>query len=152
MENSYENEKKDYAAALKTLEEISEEIHERRQKTKDKIPTGPRQECVGAEAVLTESIPTHRLSRNEIRIKRILTRKKKPFTRNGLRSSLCLELGIGTEFDVGNMLESPQSPSTKSVDLGAVLSRSFEDYAVLDIDGLDYGSGEGDRYQRKSIS
>eukprot|EP00794_Sanderia_malayensis_P003059 gene3059-3522_t len=153
LEIPFDNEKKKYANALKKLEEISEEIHEKRQKMRaEGIPLEPRQECIGAEDhSFSETSPpsssptqhkTDSLSRNEARLKRILSRKRKPFTKSALRSSLCLELGIGTEFDIGNVLESPpphqpQSPSTQSIDLGSVLSRSFEEYAVLEINGQE---------------
>ncbi len=168
LEKCYDSDKQKYADALKKLEEISEEIHQKRQKMKKKgIPMEPRQEGVGAEddVFKESSLPNRadRLSRNEIRVKRILSRKRKPFTKSALRSSLCLELGIGTEFDIGNVLESPQSPqhrpqspSAQSVDLGAVFSRSFEEYAILEIDGKEildreYQVKKTQISQRKSI-
>ena len=142
LESSYEKAKKTYAGALTNLEKISEEIHRQRGEAmkKSTIPNEPRQECIGAEApaIDDETIrKTESLSRKEAKLLRLLTKKKKPFTRKTLRNSLCLDLGIGTEFDVGNVLESPQSPGAQSVDLGAVLSKSFEDYEILEIDSLE---------------
>lgn len=140
MELAYETEKKNYALALKKLEHISEEIHRKRNRLSS-IPTEPRQECIGAEAEVEVEETADKamsLSWSEGQLKRILSKRRpiRPLSRSALRSSLCIELGIGTEFDVGSILDTPQSPSTKSVDLGAVFSQStYEDYAVLEING-----------------
>lgn len=141
MELAYETEKKNYALALKKLEQISEEIHDKRKRL-SAVPMEPRQECIGAEADETAESEDKAmsLSWSEGQLKRIITKRKaiKPLSRSALRSSLCIELGIGTDFDVGNILESPQSPSTKSIDLGAVFSQStYKDYAVLEINGQE---------------
>lgn len=160
LELSYETEKKNYALALKKLEQISQEIHDKRKELEDnRTPTEPRQECIGAEAEVADEMTSRELSLswNDSRIKRILS-KKKPFTRSALRSSLCIDLGIGTEFDVGNILESPQSPSAKSIDLGAVFAQSsYDDYAVLEINGQEildrtYSPKPTQYSHRKSIS
>ena len=140
LELAYGTEKKNYALALKKLEQISEEIHNKRKELS--VPKEPRQECVGAESddTVENSDQAMSLSWSEGQLKRILSRKKsrKPLTRNTLRSSLCIELGIGTDVDIGNILDTPQSPSTKSVDLGAVFSQStYDDYAVLEINGQE---------------
>ncbi len=125
------------------------------------MPLEPREEGVGAEETFVERPQSKcdRLSRKESRLKRILTQKKKPFTRAALRSSLCLELGIGTEFDIGSVLDSPspRSPSAQSIDLGAVFSRSYEEYAVLEINGQElldrnYAAKDPAPTHRKSIS
>ena len=140
MELSYETEKKNYALALKKLEQISEEIHKKRKRAEDGVPNEPRQECIGAEADDNDEISDKALSLswNESRIKRVLSKKAKPFTRSALRSSLCLDLGIGTDIDLGHLLDTPQSPSAKSVDLGVMFSHSmYEDYAVLEINGQE---------------
>ena len=161
LELSYETEKKNYALALKKLEQISQEIHDKRKELEDsRTPTEPRQECIGAEAEVADEMTSRELSLswNDNRIKKILSKKKKPFTRSALRSSLCIDLGIGTEFDVGNILESPHSPSTKSIDLGAVFSQSsYDDYAVLEINGQEildrtYNPKPTEYSHRKSIS
>ena len=161
LELSYDTEKRNYALALKKLEQISEEIHNKRKEISG-APNEPRQECVGAEAddTVESADKAMSLSWNEGQLKRLLSRKKskRPLTRNTLRSSLCLELGIGTDFDIGNILDTPQSPSTKSVDLGAVFTQStYGDYAVLEINGhelLDrtYSSKKKSLAGRKSVS
>ena len=158
---AYETEKKNYALALKKLEEISEEIHNKRNKLSG-VPNEPRQECVGAEADDTTEAADQAmsLSWSEGQLKRILSRKKskKPLTRSTLRSSLCIELGIGTDFDIGSILETPKSPSTKSVDLGAVFSQStYDDYAILEINGQElldrtYSSKKKSLAQSQSLS
>jgi len=161
LELAYDTEKRNYALALKKLEQISEEIHNKRKEISG-VPNEPRQECVGAEADDTaeSADKAMSLSWNEGQLKRLLSRKKsnRPLTRNTLRSSLCLELGIGTDFDIGSILDTPQSPSTKSVDLGAVFTQStYGDYAVLEINGhelLDrtYSSKKKSLAGSKSVS
>ena len=141
LELALDTEKKNYALALKKLEEISEEIHKKRNRASG-VPTEPRQECIGAEAdeAGESADKAMSMSWSEGQLKRILSKKKslKALNRSALRSSLCIELGIGTDFDVGNLLETPQSPSAKSVDLGAVFTQStYEDYAVLEINGQE---------------
>lgn len=126
------------------------------------MPNEPRQECVGAEAddTVETADQAMSLSWSEGQLKRIISRKKskRPLTRNTLRSSLCIELGIGTEFDIGNILDTPKSPSTKSVDLGAVFSQStYDDYAILEINGQElldrtYSSRKKSLAQRQSLS
>ncbi|XP_065053668.1 SH3 domain-binding protein 5-like [Rhopilema esculentum] len=159
LELSYETEKKNYALALKKLEQISEEIHKKRKRAADGVPNEPRQECIGAEADDNDEISDKALSLswNESRIKRVLSKKTKPFTRSALRSSLCLDLGIGTDIDLGHLLDTPQSPSAKSVDLGVMFSQSmYGDYAVLEINGQElldrsYSSKKDDK-SRQSTS
>ena len=150
MESKYAKAKSQYSQSLKNLEVISEEIH-----TKRKENTRQRGECVGAEATTPPQSQSsrrrstlRRLSEEKIKTALVRQRSQPPEGLWRYRHSLLLDLDV--DFDIGNEEEMdsslrspnvpplkdnrpPLSPGAKSVDIGCVNMKYYDDYQVLDI-------------------
>ncbi|XP_066919356.1 uncharacterized protein [Clytia hemisphaerica] len=143
LESKYAKAKVQYSESLKNLEIISEEIHSKRNENK-------RGECVGAEA--DSSPPSAQLSRrrstlrrqSEEKIKTALSRQRSQPTaglwkyRHSLLLDLDVDFDIGREDGIDSQLRSPTqkkplSPGAKSIDIGCVNMKYYDDFQVLDI-------------------
>lgn len=162
LETSYAAAKKQYSDSLRNLEIISEEIHNKRNNKKiskkasaatkqhqEDVPVSTeRGECVGAETTnqtittTTTKPPPQSRRRSEVRrmseekIKKVLLRRRTaPSSSLGrYRHSLLLDLDVDFDLDDSDYSDdTPKSPGSKSVDMGCVNMKYYDDYQVLDI-------------------
>lgn len=136
LEKQYASAKHKYSASLRKLEVISEDIHRKRNKGLadhcNSAPTTKREECVGAETPDISRRKSLERKQSEERIRQALSRHKRPTGK--YRSSLLLDLDI--DFDIDDIVdyaEPTKSPSSKSVDMGCISMKYYDDYQVLDV-------------------
>ena len=137
LENSYIAAKGRYSKSLRELENISEDIHRKRNQSCPAVfRANIRNECVGSERNFESSKP-RRLSRQLSEDCSISLTEAQRIRALAKQRSFLLDLDGDFDIDTFNAGTNPKSPSTKSVDMGSLSSaKYYTDYQLLDVKKL----------------